>query len=241
MNSTKDYKMFKYMTDNRPIDKGHVNRLIASIKSRNLLEYTPIIVDKTFNVIDGQHRLEAAKALGVPIYYKVQESNDAADIIHLNIAKSWNIIDFFNFFVKHKYPEYVKLDAFCKKNALSIKLGIFLFLKRTKNLMHDFKCGKFVFEEKVGSDTVNISIAAIDVLKKYLGVGKVGFDSKKLWKAIYVLASNPEFDMEIWKRNVGMLCEKIHSKATEEDMLNHILWVYNYRNQNKIEVGEDHG
>lgn len=238
MLTTKDLSMFKYTQDNRPIDRAHVSRLVSSIRSRNMLQYRPIIVDKEFNVIDGQHRLEAARILGIPIYYEVQENNKAEDIIYFNLSKNWSIIDFFNYFVKNKYPEYLKLDAFCKKHSLAVKLGIFLFLKRTKDLLHDFRSGKFVFEEGDASENVETSLQALDVLKKYVGYGKIGFDSKKLWKAILTLCSEPSFNMEIWKRNVATLCEKVHAKATEQDMLNHLLWVYNYRNPNKIEFGE---
>ena len=82
---TKDYEMFKFRDDNRPLSQPHLKALIDSIKSKNLLEMRPIQVNAQFEVIDGQHRIAAAKALGVDIYYQVEESLNPEDIIRLNI------------------------------------------------------------------------------------------------------------------------------------------------------------
>ena len=82
--STKNYDMF--ITDR---DKtGHwstqnceklIKNLMQSISYRNLLAWRPIIVTKNFLVIDGLHRLEAAKRLGVEIYYEVIQTEIQLD------------------------------------------------------------------------------------------------------------------------------------------------------------------
>jgi hypothetical protein len=44
--NTKNYSMFKFRADNREkISDGHVEKLVESIKTRNLLEMRPIIVN----------------------------------------------------------------------------------------------------------------------------------------------------------------------------------------------------
>lgn len=71
MKETKDYNIFKKHPNNREIFHANLEKIKRSIQIKNLLEYRPIIVDKKMQVIDGQHRLEAARQLGVPIYYQM--------------------------------------------------------------------------------------------------------------------------------------------------------------------------
>lgn len=68
MEKTKNYSLFKKYAKNRDIDGRHVEKLIASIKTANLLDCEPILVNEKMEVIDGQHRLEAAKSLNLDIY-----------------------------------------------------------------------------------------------------------------------------------------------------------------------------
>lgn len=43
----------------------------------DLTMYSPIIVSEDFRIIDGQHRFEACKELGFPIYFLVMPSKNA--------------------------------------------------------------------------------------------------------------------------------------------------------------------
>ena len=51
-----------------------VDKLTDAIKTRNLLQFYPIIVDRDLVVYDGQRRLEAAGRASVPIYYIVLQN-----------------------------------------------------------------------------------------------------------------------------------------------------------------------
>ena len=58
---TTDYDIFKGIVGNRKVEKKHVEMLTGAIDRNNLLNVRPIIVNEEMMVIDGQHRLEAAK------------------------------------------------------------------------------------------------------------------------------------------------------------------------------------
>ena len=60
LEKTKNYEIFKIMDCNRELSAANLQKLIGSIKSRNLLEFRPIIVNSKMEIIDGQHRLAAA-------------------------------------------------------------------------------------------------------------------------------------------------------------------------------------
>ena len=57
---TKDLSIFKIIDGNRIPNLSHIRRISGSIKQNGVL-MNPIIVNKSFEVIDGQHRLAAAK------------------------------------------------------------------------------------------------------------------------------------------------------------------------------------
>ena len=67
VNSTNDYLKFKTLKGNRNVNKLHVRRLKESFKEAYLL--SPIIVNQNFEIIDGQHRFEAAKSMELPINF----------------------------------------------------------------------------------------------------------------------------------------------------------------------------
>lgn len=127
---TEDYGIFKSFDINRTIRKTQVKNLIASISQNNLLHLNPIIVDKEMRIIDGQHRLAAAKQLELPVSYIIMDGSDSAEaLISLNsVQKAWDFADYANCYqadptVKfleelheaYKIPLPVLFRSFCRK------------------------------------------------------------------------------------------------------------------------------
>lgn len=114
MKSTNDYSIFKDFSSNREVDHKHVNKLVQAIRKRNLLHVNPIVVDHEMRVIDGQHRLAAAKLLKVDIYY-VQDSINRKDISMLNSnQKNWTAMDYINFYTIEKNSSFMQLSSLIK-------------------------------------------------------------------------------------------------------------------------------
>lgn len=112
---TTNYDKFKYLLGNRDINQSHVRNLVKSISKNNLLEYNPILVDYSGFVIDGQHRLEAAKKLGVPVFYNQTDADIDTVILINNNSKNWSIEDFVNSYIEFGHTDYVALKEFKKK------------------------------------------------------------------------------------------------------------------------------
>lgn len=110
MECTIDYNIFKEISSNREVDPRHVKRLMVAINRKNLLHVNPIKVNESLQVIDGQHRLEAAKELGVPIYFEVSDMT-RQDISTLNSnQKNWTAMDYVNFYTVEKNEPFVKFS-----------------------------------------------------------------------------------------------------------------------------------
>ena len=108
---TDDYSMFKILEGNRNVNKLHVRRLKESFKDAYLL--SPIVVNQHFQIIDGQHRFEAAKEMKLPINFIVCNNYSLKEVQLLNTnMKNWKKEDYLNAYCDLKYPEYLKFRDF---------------------------------------------------------------------------------------------------------------------------------
>lgn len=94
--STTDYKQFKYMGGNRRVSKKRVTNLAASMALHpEIFKIRPILVNDKFEIIDGQHRFNAAKQLGVPVFYEVVKGIGQDEALALNQNQAnWTLIDY---------------------------------------------------------------------------------------------------------------------------------------------------
>lgn len=94
--STKSYEQFKLLDNNRAVDQYHVRRLVRTLgENPRTLAAQPILVNHKFQVIDGQHRLEACKQLNFPVFYIVVPNITISDTRMLNAnQKTWTVSDF---------------------------------------------------------------------------------------------------------------------------------------------------
>lgn len=81
---TNDYNKFNFLVYNRPIKKKHVEKLMMEIEKKD--HESIIIVDKYYNIIDGQHRFCAYKALGLPFHYVQLELFELAETADYFVA-----------------------------------------------------------------------------------------------------------------------------------------------------------
>lgn len=99
-NHTKNYDLFKFK-NNRQIYLNHVNSIASNKDFASSFEFHPAVVNQDFMVIDGQHRILAAKKLNIPVWYVIQKDADEKDIMNCNInQKSWSYHDYVEFFSK---------------------------------------------------------------------------------------------------------------------------------------------
>jgi len=166
---TREYSRFKNIKGNRGLLKSHLRNLMVSLGKSNLLEENPIIVNEKFEVIDGQHRLEAAKQLHLDIYYIVRKNGDIIDVQLLNGAvKAWRFTDYIQSFKAAGNKNYATLEAYYKKYGLSIGMGVEMLTGEhsSKNsLLQDFRDGKFVVRDLAGAELFGHQL---DSYRKYV-------------------------------------------------------------------------
>lgn len=75
ISTSSDYDKFKFLPHNRSVAKGAVKKIADSINEIGYITSFPILVNKEFFIIDGQHRFEACKLLKIPVHYMVASKN----------------------------------------------------------------------------------------------------------------------------------------------------------------------
>lgn len=146
--STKDYDQFKTVVGNRPVNITHVNRLIEEIARENLLESFPAFISSDGYMLDGQHRLKAAKANDLEYFFTVSSKTaNEHSIGFINSAqKLWTLDDFVHFYAENGNAQYQFLEEQAKKYnltsarliALCSSVSALIVSRAKKGLLHIF-------------------------------------------------------------------------------------------------------
>ena len=106
---TDNYSQFNKLLGNREITPNRVNTIKESILKIGY-QPSPILVNEKKEVIDGQGRLAACEALGLPIYYIEKAGLTIDDCISMNRKmESWKIKNYIDCYASRKFPAYVAL------------------------------------------------------------------------------------------------------------------------------------
>jgi len=127
---TNDYDVFDTFNSNRPVSESSVKKIMESIQKIGYIEANPIIVNKDFLIIDGQHRYEACKRLNLPIFYEEVDIDADLAMIQLNASqKSWKLMDYVHAHACKGIECYVELEKFSEKHKLGQTNSLNILLK----------------------------------------------------------------------------------------------------------------
>ena len=229
--STTDYSVFKFDPRNRVVDTNHVERLYDAISENDLLHAFPVVVDRNMVVLDGQHRIKAAEALGVPVYYIQTGKATIQDIAGTNSTiKRWRKEDQLHYWCTGDHPEYLKLRAFWVR---------YPWLSLTQAVSLCYKGDAVGLSERfaVGQYTCNNTTEAERVVRMILDFKDAGVDfwsHKSFVSAIANLADNTDYEHAKMMDKLKYLSTKMvkcPDAASYVEMINEI---YNYRNQKQV-------
>lgn len=236
---TKNYAQFKYLLGNRPIDRYHLRKLRESIENNNHLNLHPIIVNQDFEIIDGQHRFEVARDLGLDVYFIKSDIIKDEHLIDCNVnQKSFEVENFIEFFaIKEKNPEYIQLKAILKSSGLKPKALLTLVLGTANpHVLGFIKTGKFKFPES--QDHTQIMDSYMDFLEyvKDKRIKPFGmFSNHNFARAFRWLFLTTGFNMQIFFNKFDNQWFKLRPQATSQDWYNLLLEIYNNKNRDKLE------
>lgn len=209
---------------NRRVNKSHVKKLAASIKSIGLK--TPIVVTKSNVIIDGQHRYHAVKLLleageNVKLPY-IQKQLTYSDIAEINSNQlRWTNKDWIEYHAKNGNGNYEAL-LLCQKAYPAIKLSALAPLLHNGTNLSTQKLikGEFVY---IMDDTRKYICEQVTSMVKE----RPEFGMKSFLLAVTWLMRSPEF---MSKRLFTKLSANLHSVRHQSGTGNwaqHLLYWYN--------------
>lgn len=251
---TIDYDMFKKHPHNRELVRNNVDRLIKSIKTRDLLEFRPLTVDKHFRIIDGQHRLQAARELRIPVWYQVLDEVKVEDMHLLNNAqRQWSYDDYLNFFCQEGKIDYLRLRAFMNSHNLTLRQTLTVLNKKERggNIKSEkpngelkpFKSGLFVYpSEQEEKECLEIfhAIQKVQELIRTKTAGNCLYVKGTLFiRSLSVFFSIKAVNVDIFLGKIAYRLDLMHNCNSMANYLLMFKTIYNYRNSsNRIELDE---
>ena len=225
---TSDYAQFLPPIFQRPVTESKVKTYMESMRKVGYDYSTPIVVKqegKFLRLIRGQHRIEAASRLGLPVYFIIKNDLDDSDAIEVS-ETSWSPADTVAAYADAGYSHFVYLRDFSNK----FKIPLVLAARMLSNL------------SPIGSVRSSITDGTFEVISQDSALDVVAFIDKigKKWTfsrvsnfigAIQAMYANPRVD---WKH---FLKRMVASTVTPEkrtsilEYLNLFEGIYNFRLQ----------
>tara|TARA_R110001606_G_scaffold389707_1_gene556045 strand:- start:81 stop:854 length:774 start_codon:yes stop_codon:yes gene_type:complete len=231
---TEDLDRFELMRGNRPPNPQHVEHLAKNIEKFGML-CNPILVNEDMQVIDGQHRLLAAKKIGVSIYYIIVKGYNLEQVKALNLKqKNWTKIDFLNSYADMGIESYVFIRQFMQRHLFILNTCLILLEARasTNTYRGTGTSGKF----KEG--TVKLGdIKKAELYAEQLKILQSYHNLKGRFNAIMItILKNKNFVFSEFLSKLKLQPTALVECATGEQYKQLIEHIYNYRRHNKVNL-----
>lgn len=149
---TRDYNIFKVLVGNRAVLSERVLKITRSIVQHGYIT-NPLIVNENMEVIDGQGRLQALRALHLPVEYIIQPGLDVDDCIAMNVITSnWKPYDYIASYAELGDENYIRIkklfDTYWDLGAKNIYQVLGLYHKSRYGATGSIKSGSCTVSEE---------------------------------------------------------------------------------------------
>jgi hypothetical protein len=229
VHTTTDYFLFRSIDGNRNKNLLHINRLKKSMAQNYL--FTVIIVNQNYEIIDGQHRFEVVKELGLPLHYIICSGYglDEVHILNQN-SKNWSTADYLEGYCNLKYPEYVEFKKFVDKHEINNQIAIYV-LSGTENgeMIKKFNSGQFKIKDLKESELI---------MDKLHLCGAYFPQYKMRWfvYAMVRLFKKPQFEFTEFLQKLKTQPTALQVCNDVNQYISLIEEIYNYRRREKVSL-----
>lgn len=235
---TRDYEIFKTVNFNRNKSKYHIAQIKKIILQENLLHLHPILVNEKMEVIDGQHRLEAAKELNLEIYY-IKDKISYEHILNSNLyQKKLALKDVIKFYsIKDGIYSYCWLYNHMERLNVNPKSILGLLLGSINGPLISFiKSGKFVLPEDLKK--CDMLIKKYEEFLDFVNEKKIKpismFSSSTFTVAFRNLILLTSFDGSIWLKKLENRWFDLKPQMNSNEWTRQLLSIYNWKNQSPL-------
>lgn len=209
IHKTNNYSQFQFFKSNR---KTSPKLLIESIQNKNLLESHPILCTPSdrdphlLYVVDGQNRLEAAKALNLDIFYVIDENLSEEDIPTCQIQRTWDLGDWL------RYHKATKTDYQFIEEIMDLHpFQLHFVVSQCTNVISpysQFREGTYTIKRDRNRLRIIFSNIA-DILKSITDIYPTNRVTVNSLKAFWMLISNKQYNHEHFKKQINTYKDQI--------------------------------
>lgn len=239
--STIDYSMFKQVGFNKEKNKRHIWKLKNAIQKENLLHLHPILINNLCEIIDGQHRFEAAKELGLPVFYIKSDISYDHILTSNYIQNGISLIDVIKFYsTKDKIPSYIKLYHYLKSMEVNPKCFFGLIFGGTSRSILEFiKSGKFQFPSDM--QTMERLIDSYNSFKEFVKSKRITpfsmFTTSNFSIGYRNMVLSSGFNEQIFLSKLEQRWFDLKPQINSKEWTRQMIGIYNWKNHNPIENG----
>lgn len=224
---TKNYEMFKFRNDNRSIRQYHVQELVNKMKEKGWIQGSYAVINEKNEVIDGQHRILAARTIGIPVSFTIERKTSFDTIQDLNQSQvNWSKYDHVHGWVTKQNQNYIILEGFMKRYPEFKITEMMMFLSNsfTSVTKETFESGRFeVRSVRVGEEWIN----NFRQLKPYF---EKGYNKSIFVRSlIKVMSKKKEFSFDQFIHKVSIRPGSIHLCGTVDQYVEMIENIYNFQ------------
>lgn len=237
-----DYKKFKHILGNRPLEEKHVEELVESIKKIGFRN-NPVIVNEKMEITDGQHRFEALKRLGLPIRYVVDEGSSIEECMSMNeVSKNWRYEDYINAYAKRGNIDYQFIQILANKYKGKLSIGIIcdVITASGRNSNHYMKSGELKL--RMTFNEADDKLAYLSKFSQFFGDSSsthlIRGNKRNFLVVVSYCYDNKDIDNDLLYEKVSRLYDKIPEVSTAKGAAESIDLVYNFRLRRRVNIAE---
>lgn len=230
---TNNYELFKNILGNRDLRGTNYNRLIQSMQKKQLV--IPILCNEKMEIIDGQHRYEVCRELGLPLYYYVIEGYGIDEVKRANLVGcNWVIDDYLKLNTEIGKESYIEFKRIKDEYNISSSQLLDIFANYQGISLKEIR---MIFEDgSFDLDGVNKVLDFLDKLKDFEFFKE--YNSYSFTKAFLKLYNLNEYDHRVMKKRLEKQPYKLEKRASYRDYIELLVDIYNF-GITKVRFGYD--
>ena len=222
--ATKNYRLFQRSADNRALVPNKHKRLIDSMKLYGFLPEFPIVVKRHGNsmiVKDGQHRLDIAETLGVPVWYTEQSCDWDVALVN-STPQNWRPLDYAQRYANQGNKHYREGIDFMEAHRLPITIAFSLLAGTTtfSNTQRAFLDGTYRVKDRAWADSVAAVYGPFAVSKHCRNA--------RFIEACMAICRVDGFDPQRLIQSLRRCQDKLASFSTRDAYLEMLEQIYNF-------------
>ena len=241
MNTTKTAKLeissnhaaFSPNDEQRPILERHVKHLAQEMGKYGFLPSKPIQCFKRgsrYVVIDGHHRLAAARLLGISFYFVVEPEANAETMASVNAnVKTWSMLDYVRMYALRGISDFQNLLRYSEVGIPA---------QMAASMLHGHAASSGNVGELIKQGTFKIR-QTTDINRIYKLIEEFGKTNPVVKHRPFIAALSksmltPDFDFDRFMRRFEESPAMIQKASNEELQLLQVEELYNFRSREKV-------